>query len=212
MGWIGEKFAGLEALCKYYLELGMDASVLPDDSPEALEKGLIRKDMGYIKVNGRNFDLVTVRVRGITSGSYSLGRAGGAKVGVPIGEKQKIPFEYHHIVQAKVADEESLRANLRKKTKGLIGREVIGVSWEGGGLASKLNSNAELNAIIMNFITSEDDLKVEPDRKNNLVRIIFSRPSEIKGGLIHGVKFKFDRKMLPKEAIDVIDRIAGFIR
>ncbi len=68
MGWIGEKFAGLEALCKYYVEPGIDASVLPDDSSEALEKGLIRKDMGYIKVTGLNFDLVTIRMKGTTSG------------------------------------------------------------------------------------------------------------------------------------------------
>jgi len=46
MGWVGEKFAGLEALCKYYVELGIDASVLPEGSLEALEKGLVRKDMG----------------------------------------------------------------------------------------------------------------------------------------------------------------------
>lgn len=173
--------------------------------------------MGYIKVNGRNFELVTIRMKGTTSGSYSLGginlgKAGGSKVGVPVGEKQKIPFEYHHIVLTKVADEESLKANLSKKIKGLISREVIGVSWEGGSLATKLNSNAELNAAIMNFISPPDDLKVEPDKKNNLVRIIFSRPSEIKSGLIHGTLFTFDRKMLPKEAVEVIDKIAGLAR
>lgn len=67
MGWIGEKFAGLEALCRYYVELGIIASVLPDGSPEALQKGPIRRDMGYIKVNGCNFDLVTIRMKGATS-------------------------------------------------------------------------------------------------------------------------------------------------
>lgn len=181
MGWVGEKFAGLEALCKYYVELGIDASVLPEGSPEALEKGLVRKDMGYIKVTGRNFDLVTIRMKGTTSGSYSLGniplgKGGGAKVGIPLGEKQKIPFEYHHMVRTKVADEKALEANLEKKTKGLIGKQVIGVSWKGGSLAAKLNSNAELNTSIMSFITPSDDMKVEPDKKNSVVRIIFSRP------------------------------------
>ncbi len=217
MGWIGEKFAGLEALCKYYVELGIDASVLPDGSPEALEKGLVKKDMGYIKVSGRNFELVTIRMKGTTSGSYSLGsiplgKTGGSSVGAPLGEKRKIPFEYHHIVRTKVVDENSLKADLKKKTKGLIGKEVTGVSWEGRSLAAKLNSNAELNAAILKFITPKDDLKVEPDKKNNLVRIIFSRPSEIKSGLIHGTLFTFDRKMLPKEAIDAIDKIASLIR
>lgn len=63
----------------------------------------------------------------------------------------------------------------------------------------------------MNFITPEDDFKVEPDKKNKIVRIIFSRPSELKSGLLHGV-FKFDRNLIPKDAIDVIDKIAGLTR
>jgi hypothetical protein len=59
----------------------------------------------------------------------------------------------------------------------------------------------------MKFITSEDEIKVEPDKKKQLIRIIFSRPSEIRSGLVYG--FKFDRNLLPKEAVEVIDKIAG---
>ncbi len=203
MGIFGKKFAGLEALCEYYQELGIEASILPDKSSEALEQGFIKQDMGYIKVTGRNFDLVTIRMKGTTSGSYSLGSIGP----VNIASKQKIPFEYHHIVRTNFADEGALKANLKKKTKGLIGKEVVAVSWEGGRLATTLNSKVELNASIMNFITSQDDIKVEPDKKNKLIRIVFSRPSEIKSGLAYG--FKFNRNLLPKEAVDVIDKIAG---
>lgn len=202
----GKKFAGLDALCEYYQELGIEASILPDKSSEAVEKGFIKQDMGYIKVTGRNFDLVTIRMKGTTSGSYSLGSIGP----VNIASKQKIPFEYHHIVRTDFADEGALKAKLKKKTKGLIGKEVVAVSWEGGRLATTLNSNVELNASIMNFITSQDDIKVEPDKKNKLIRIVFSRPSEIKSGLVHG--FKFNRNLLPKEAVDVIDKIAGLTR
>jgi len=205
MGVFGRKFAGMEALCEYYKELGMNASILPEKSPDAVEKGLIKHDMGYIKVAGRKFDLVTIRMKGTTSGSYSLGSVGGLN----IASKQKIPFEYHHIVRTNFADEGALKAKLKKKTKGLIGKEVVAVSWEGGRLASTLNSNGELNASIMNFITSQDDIKVEPDKKNKLIRIVFSRPSEIKSGLAYG--FKFNRNLLPKEAVDIIDKIAGFV-
>jgi hypothetical protein len=206
VGIFGRKFAGLDALCEYYQDLGIEASILPDKSPEAVEQGLIKQDMGYIKVTERNFDLVTIRMKGTTSGSYSLGSIGP----VNIASKQKIPFEYHHIVRTNFADEGALKAKLKKKTKGLIGKEVVAVSWEGGRLATTLNSNVELNASIMNFITSQDDLKVEPDKKNKLIRIVFSRPSEIKSGLVHG--FKFNRNLLPKEAVDVIDKIAGLTR
>lgn len=206
MSVFGRKFAGLEALCEYYQELGIDASILPDKSSEAVEQGLIKHDMGYIKVTGRNFDLVTIRMKGTTSGSYSLGSIGP----VNIASKQKIPFEYHHIVRTNIADEGALKAKLKKKTKGLIGKEVVAVSWEGGRLATTLNSDSELNASILKFLTSQDDLKVEPDKKNKLIRIVYSRPSEIKSGLVYG--FKFNRNLLPKEAVDVIDKIAGLTR
>jgi hypothetical protein len=201
VGVIGKKYAGLEALCEYYQRLGIEASILPDKSPEAVEQGFIKHDMGYIKVTGRNFDLVTIRTKGTTSSSSSsIG-------GVNIASKQKVPFEYHHIVRANVADEGALKVKLKKKTKGLLSKEIVAVSWEGGLFTTTLNSDAELNASIMKFITSEDEIKVEPDKKKQLIRIIFSRPSEIRSGLVYG--FKFDRNLLPKEAVEVIDKIAG---
>ncbi len=206
MSWISRKYAGLDELCDYYRALGIDASILPDKSPEAVEQGFIKQDMGYIKVTGRNFDLVTIRMKGTTSGSYSMGTIGG----VNIASKQKIPVEYHHIVRSDFADEETLKAKLKKKTKGLLSKEIIAVSWEGGRLASTLNSNAEITSSLMGFITSQDDLKVEPDKKNKIIRIVFSRPTEIKSGLLVG--WKLDRNLLPKEALDVIDKIAGLTK
>lgn len=217
MSWFGKKFAGLEALCKYYLELGIDASILPEDSPESLEKGLVKSDMGYMKINGWNFDLVTIRIRGATSGSYELGtiglgKVGGSKIGIPVGEKRKIPFEYHHIVRTMIADEDSLKATLKKEKKGFLSKEIASVSWEGRSLASRLNSMSELNRTILSFITPEDELSVESQKKHNVVRIIFSRPSEIRLGLIHNGMFVFDRRMLPKDAIEVINEIAGIVK
>jgi len=206
MKWIGKKFAGLDALCKYYQELGIKTSVIPDKSLEAIEKGLIRQDKGYIKVTGQNFDLVTIRMKGTTSGSYDLGKIRG----VPIATKQKIPFEYHHIVRTDSVDEKAIAAKLKKKTKGITSKEVTDVSWEGGQFASSLNSNTELNKSIMRFIEPEDGIKVEPDKKNKIIRIVFSRPSEIKSGLVYG--FKFNRNLLPKEAVTVMDNIAGLAR
>lgn len=206
MGWAGKKFAGIDELCNHYNALGIDAKVLPEGSPEALEKGLLRQDMGYIKVAGKNFDLVTIRMKGGTSGSYSLGTAGP----VNIGSKQKIRFEYHHIVRTP-ATNEAMKASLKKQTKGMLSKQLTGVSWEGGRLADTLNSDTGLNAAITGFLDPSDDMKVEPDQKNNAVRVVFSRVSEIKSGLIYG-GFQFDRNLLPKEAIDAADRIAGLIR
>jgi len=42
-------------------------------------------------------------------------------------------------IPAKVGDENALKATLKKKTKGLLSKEITGVTWEGGQLASTLN-------------------------------------------------------------------------
>ena len=202
---VTQKFVGIDALCKYYQELGMKASLLPEKSAEAVEKGLVKQDMGYIKVAGRNFDLVTIRMKGTTSGSYSMGKVHG----VELAAKQKIPFEYHHIVRISNVDEKGTKAQLTKKTKGLVDKQITSMSWEGGRLAARLNSDTELNALIMRFIEPQDGMKIEPDKKNKMVRIVYSRPSEVKHGLVYG--FKFDRKLLPREAVTAIDKIAGQI-
>lgn len=206
MSSVTKKFVGIDALCKYYQELGIKASILPDKSPEAVEKGHIKQDMGYIKVTGREFELVTIRWKGTTRGSYDMGKVHG----VPIATKEKIPFEYHHIVRAEIANEGAMKAKLKKKTKGITGKSVTDVSWEGGRLAEVLNSNAGLKASIMKFIEHEDGMKIEPDKKNKIFRIVFSRPSDIKTGLAFGIQF--NRKLLPKEAVDAMDKIAALTR
>jgi len=206
MSKVVKKFVGIDALCEYYQELGIKAAVISDKSPEAVEQGRIKQDMGYIKVAGRNFDLVTIRMRGTTSGSYDLGKVRG----IPIATKQKIPFEYHHIVRTKSVDEKAMKANLKKKTKGLIDKDVTSVSWEGGRFAGMLNSNNELNASIAKFIESQDGLKIEPDKRHGIIRIVFSRPSELKSGIAYGIKF--NRNLLPKEAVIAIDKIASLAR
>ena len=53
-------------------------------------------------------------------------------------------------------------------------------------------------------------IKVKVDKKNKIFRIVFSRPSEVKMGLAHG--FKFNRNLLPKEAVEAMDKIALLAR
>jgi len=47
MSVFGRKFAGSEALCEYYPELGMGALILPDNTSEAEEQGFIKHERGY---------------------------------------------------------------------------------------------------------------------------------------------------------------------
>ena len=61
-----KRTSGFCDLSDYYKEFGMDISLLQDDSPEALKQDIIKKDLGYMKVLGKNFDLVTIRAKGTT--------------------------------------------------------------------------------------------------------------------------------------------------
>jgi hypothetical protein len=205
MKWIGKKFAGLEALCRYYQELGIDASILPDDSPEAVQRGFLVQDLGYIKIGERNFNLVTVRMKSSRGYGCAMG-----PIPIPLAWKEKTRFQYHHIVRPSHVDEVASKAKLKKKKKGLFSKEIVAVTWKGGSLATTLNADPEIERALLNFLTTEDDLSINPDKKNNVVRIVFSRPAEMKVGLLQG--FKFDRRLYPEEAIDVIDKIAGLIR
>ncbi len=200
-----DKLAGLEALCERYRELGIDASILPENSPEAVQKGIVTQDVGYIKVRGLDFDLVTMRVGPMTRGSYSflMGRSA-------MSYRQKLPFAYHHIVRTGVGDDDAHKARLKKRTRGILKKEVVGVTWQGGSLAATLTSHAGLNRTIVSFLSPEDRLEVIPDRKNGVVRVVFARPVQVRATVLRGIKF--DGNLLPGEAIDAINQIAGLIR
>lgn len=119
--------AALEDLWENYSNQGVDASVLPEDSPEALEQGegsqkLVRfffgGDIGYIQVKGLNYDLVTVRLALAPRSTSSVNIAGYHST------KQEIPISYHYIVPTRTVDDQTLRARLKKETKGLLRREL----------------------------------------------------------------------------------------
>lgn len=105
----------LDALCEYYKELGMDVSVLPNDSSEVVGKGFSKEDEGYIKVADRNFELVTIRMKGMGGGTSSSFGFGG--INIPMSSKEKVPFEYHHLVRTDIADEGALKAKLKKQKR-----------------------------------------------------------------------------------------------
>ncbi len=203
----------LESLCDYYKSLGIAAMVLPKDSPEGLETGRLRQDMGYIAVRGRNFDLVTIRFSGAARGGSSSSTSAG---GVPISskQKQKLPVEYHHIVKTDPsAHEAAYKARLKSVKKGLFKRQVVDLRWEGQQLASMLNADAEMNRRILGFITPDDGFRVDADRKNRCIRVVFSRPVVLKTeiGLLKGFKFERDSS-IPDQAVSVVDEIAGLVR
>jgi hypothetical protein len=67
---------------------------------------------------------------------------------------------------------------------------------------------AECSALLR-VLNSEDNMKIDPDKKKQVVRVVFSRITEIKTGLIFGINHT--RGFPPKDAVDVIDKIAGLV-
>ena len=154
---------------------------------------------------GKNFDLVTIRGKGSSTGGSS-----STMNGVTLQSTQRLRYEFHHIVRKENFDENIFKVKLEKKKKGMFSKEVIGVTWEGGNFAQTLNADLQINAAILGFLNSEDNLKIEPDKKKQVVRVVLSRITEIKSGLMVGVKHT--RGFPPKEALDVIDKIAGLVK
>lgn len=208
--------AALEDLWENYSNQGVDASVLPEDSPEALEQGegsqkLVRfffgGDIGYIQVKGLNYDLVTVRLALAPRSTSSVNIAGYHST------KQEIPISYHYIVPTRTVDDQTLRARLKKETKGLLRRELVAVAWRGGRLADLLNSEPELNTLIASLLTPKDDIKVEYDRKHAVTRIVLTLRAEVRRkGFLLFLKTEFNPRLPSAQMADAINRIGGLVR
>jgi hypothetical protein len=64
---------------------------------------------------------------------------------------------------------EQLVARTRKRTKGIIHKEIIDVWWEGGSIATKLNNDADLKSLLKEVLLEEDEIYIDPTE--NCVRI-----------------------------------------
>ena len=208
----------LEDLEEHLTRQGIDASLLPEDSPEGLHQddSLLQKiarffligDIGYIRVRGMNYDLATVRIA-----SYSMSESSSGSFFSSQSRTEKTVVRYHHIVRTAVSDGQAVEARLNKETKGLFSRRIVDVAWHGGRLAALLNSQAELNAAIIRLLTPKDGLKVAYDRKNNVVRIILTMHHGMRRIEFLGFSWSKSDEKLPLEGtLDIINRIAGFVR
>lgn len=110
-------------------------------------------------------------------------------------------FQAHFIVKKKI-DGHSLGNNLAKTiltTSGhFASKKVVKVEWDGPGvLASKLNSDSDLNEMIAKQSVNDATIYVEPT--DNTVRI----RNKWKNHLEFGIS---------KELFEIYDRIAGHIK
>ena len=86
------------------------------------------------------------------------------------------------------------------------------VRWE-GALAEKLNSDSDLKKKLLKSET--DNVKIEPDEKNDCIRITVQKGinliAETKG-IVFG-KTKMRAEKLPSmDAFDAMDTIAGYVK
>ena len=189
-------------LVKHYQSAGVDAELLDKKSPETIAGETA------VKVDGKNFDLVILK---FARGSIGGGKGGG--FGPTISKKvtKTHPvIRFHHVIKGLGGkSEKDLKTEMKEKKKGFISKELVDVSWEGGKLAKMLNEDKDLKATILR--TKTGSLKVEPDRKNNCLRIIHQKKIDliVESGGIFKKKTETRAENFPTiETLNIIDRIA----
>lgn len=207
-------------LCDQLSSRGIDAALIPENSPEALRqpKGIFQRligffvggDSAYIWIEGMNYDLVTVRA---TISSSRSSKAEFSDWALHSSHQESGVLRYHYVVRTGPVDQGEFNTELRKKTEGLFFKEIVSVSWSGGGLATILNSETQLNEAITRFLTPKDGLRVTYDRRNEAVRIILTRRYAVQEGQLMGKSWAEPSGEPPLEImLDVINRIAGLVR
>jgi hypothetical protein len=58
--------------------------------------------------------------------------------------------------------EDRLIVRTRKKTKGVIHKQVIDLWWEGGQIADKLNGDANLKSLLKTVLLEEGNIYIDP--------------------------------------------------
>jgi hypothetical protein len=206
MGFLGLPEEVYTDLVKHYQSGGIAASLLDKESPETVggEKA--------VKILGRNVSLVIPK---FAMGSISSGKGGG--FGPSISKQATITHpvvNFQHIVKdVRPKDDKDMSANLVAEKKGIFSKEIVGVKWEGGRVASMLNADLELNRRIVERGISS--LKVEGDCKNGCLRIVLQDKidmvTESSGFLVKETKNRAE-KLPSLEVFDIIDGIAAKLK
>jgi hypothetical protein len=201
----------INELCAHLRQIGLNATVVESGSPEDIGR-LVTFALGSVKVEDRNLDLVQVEKISVIASDPKM-RPGQAGYTRERGQGSR-RYDYHYVMRVKVAGLESkLEAEFKpiEKRKGLFGKEVVGVQWEGGELAQRLNADSDLKKRLLK--EGVHRLVIKPEKEHQCVRITpptgsktlsfdFGRHPEI-----------FGRKNFPtREAFEIYDKIAQHIR
>lgn len=193
-------------LLAHYQNAGINAVLLEKDNPETVDKETA------IKINGRNFDLVILK---FAKGSMAVGRGGGFGPSISKKVTKTHPtLQFHHIIKSMGnRREDDLKVEMKEKQKGFISKKLVDIEWKGGKLAGLLNGDADLKNMIL--ATGTTSLKVEPDRKNDCVRVIHQKGIDliVEGGGVFIKKTETRAENFPSiETLDIIDRMAEHVK
>jgi hypothetical protein len=194
-------------LLAHYQKAGLDAELLESDSSETIhgEKA--------IKISSRKFDLVILK---FASGSIGAGRGFsiGPSISKQVTKMGPTNINFHYVVKGiGKPNENDLKAEVKEKKEGLVSKKLVDIKWEGGKLAGLLNSDSELKNMIMT--SNVVPLKVEADKKDGCVRIINEKGIRIiieSGGIFFKKTETRAENFPPIETLDVIDKIADYVR
>jgi hypothetical protein len=206
MGLLGLPEEVYTDLVKHYQSGGITASLIDKESPETVGREKA------VKIVGRNISLVIPK--------FAMGSVGGGKgldIGPSFSKNVSITHpvvNFIHIVKGVAPrDDKEMSATLVPEKKGFLSKEIVGVKWEGGRVASMLNADAELNKNILR--RGIDSLKVEGDTKNGVLRIVLRDKidvvTESSGFIVKETKNRAE-KLPSLEDFDIIDRIAGKLK
>jgi len=93
--------------------------------------------------------------------------------------------------------EDRLIARTRKKTRGLIRKEVVDLRWEGGQIADRLNGDSNLKSLLTTVLLEEGDICIDPTE--NGIRIYGNWKPE----------YKIE---MSKQALEAYNIIAGHVK
>jgi len=188
------------ALLAYYQNAGLNAELLQNDNLETIpgEKS--------IKIKGGKFDLVILKFA-----SGTLAPQKGLNPDSPkIKNISPTNINFNYIIKgAGNLNEKDLKAQIKTKTEGFISKKLLDIKWEGGRIADLLTSDPELKNLIMTW--NVVPLKVEPDAKNNCTCIINEKGVRVFMRSWSDEQTKVEN-LPPIETLDVIDRIASYVK
>ncbi len=123
------------------------------------------------------------------------------------------------------SNEKQIQAEIKLRTKGIIKKQVLGLSWKGGKLADLLNEDKEVNNFILQQLLGgvriADPMlftpSVSPDRKKGVVWInttypLLSKRAILQPWVLTPPTEEIEKMMISQIHLNLYNKIANHIR